>query len=179
MKKASKKLVGGFMVVILVTTIGAVIASSADDETIEDDTQQTTFWGFWGRGTMRFGSGNLFYELTDEQEEEIMQIKETMIDEGATCEEIRVAIMQKLDEYGILDKRLDNAIEQTQQRLKILERQKELRVEGKTWEEINEMIQEEFDLEFPDSDGMTSRHGFRRGFCGGPRGFMFDEESDQ
>ncbi|MFX1555255.1 MAG: hypothetical protein ACFFBV_15130 [Promethearchaeota archaeon] len=175
MKKASKKLAGGFMVVMLIATIGTVIASSADDETTEDDTKHTTFWGFWGRGTMRFGSENLFYELTDEQEEEIMQIKETMIDEGATCEEIREAIMQKLDEYGILDKRLDNAIEQTQQRLKILERQKELRAEGKTWEEINEIIQEEFELEFPDGEAMMSQHGFRRGFCGGPRSFMSEE----
>ena len=49
------------------------------------------------------------------------------------------------------------------------------------WEEIRDIIQEEFELESPavEGQGMMFRHGFRRGPCGGPCGvLMYGEESD-
>ena len=172
MKNTSKKLVGGFMVALLIATIGAVIVSADSDDTTDDESKYNFVWGFGGRGHMGVSKGNLFYELTDEQEEELIQLKQTMIDEGATCEEIREAIMEKLDEWGILDKRLDEAIEQTELRLEILNRQKELREQGYSWEEISSIIQEEFNMEDTFGDGNMFGHGFRHGGCRGPRGFM-------
>ena len=71
----------------------------------------------------------------------------TLREQNATRNEIQTAIQEKLDEFGVLDTQLDNEIEQTQQRLTILNRQKELRDEGYSWDEINTIIQEEFDLE--------------------------------
>jgi hypothetical protein len=171
MKKASKKLLGGFIVVILVATIGAIFASAQSDDETETDTPEKFNGCFRDPGFMHIGSRNLFYELTDEQEEEIVQLKESMIADGATFEEIREALMQKLDEWEIFDNRLDNAIEQTEKRLEILNRQKELRDQGYSWEEISEIIQEEYDLEsFTDSyPGMDFGSDFQRGRCRGFR----------
>jgi len=147
MKKASKKLFGGFIVILLVATIGAIFASAESDDETEIDTPEPFNGGFRDPGFMHIGERYLFYELTDEQEEEIIQLKETMIADGATFEEIQEAITEKLDEWGILDNRLDDAIEQAEKRLEILNRQKELREQGYSWEEINDIIQEEYDLE--------------------------------
>ncbi|MFX1297446.1 MAG: hypothetical protein ACFFD2_21665 [Promethearchaeota archaeon] len=169
MKNTSKKLVGGFMVALLIATIGAVIVSAEIEDTTEDESSNNFFWGFGGRGHMDISKGNLFYELTDEQEEELLQLKQTMIDEGATCKEINEAVLDKLDEWGILDKRLDEAIEQTELRLEILNRQKELREQGYSWEEISSKIQEEYDLEETFREGKMFVHGFGRGGCRGPR----------
>jgi len=171
MKKASKKLIGGLLVVVLIATIGAIFASAQSDESTENNIQQRFCLDFWGRGATCFGSGNLFYELTDEQEEEIMQLKETLIGNGATREEIKEAIMQKLDEWGVLDNRLDDAIEQTELRLEILNRQKELREQGYSWEEINDIIQEEYDLKSFTGYGpsMDFGPGFHKGGCRGFR----------
>jgi len=170
LKKTNKKIIGAFMVAIIVVTIGAVLVSADTDETGEEKIQINP-WGFWGRQSMCFNPGGLFYELTDEQEEVIMQLKETMIDEGATCEEVRVAIMEKLDEWGILDNRLDNAIEQTELRLNVLNRQKELREQGYSWEEIQQIIQDEFELEEPFGFGMMGSGGFHHGRFGCRGGF--------
>ena len=171
MKKSSKKLLGGFIVVILIATIGTIFASAQSDDETDEDTPGKFYGGFRDPGIMHIGSRNLFYELTDEQEEEIVQLKESMIADGATCEEIREALMQKLDEWGILDNRLDDAIEQTEKRLEILNRQKELREQGYSWEEINDLIQEEYDLEsFTDNyPGMDFGSGFQKGKCRGFR----------
>ncbi len=172
MKNTSKKLVGGFMVALLIATIGAIIVSAETEDITEDESSNKFFWGFGGIRHREISKDNLFYELTDEQEEELLQLKQTMIDENATCEEIQEAIMQKLDEWGILDKRLDEAIEQTELRLEILNRQKELREQGYSWEEISSLIQEEFDLEETFGEGEMFGHGFGHGGCRGPRGFM-------
>ena len=170
MKKASKKLIGGFIVVILIATLGAIFASAQSDEE-ENNSNQKFYHGFQNIGPMHISSKNLFYELTDEQEDEIIELKETMIADGATCAEIREAIMQKLDEWGILDDRLDNAIVQAEKRLEILNRQKELREQGYSWEKINEIIKEEYDLEsFTDScPGTDFESGFHKGRCRGFR----------
>lgn len=105
----------------------------------------------------------------------------TFRDQNATPEEIQTAIQEKLDEYGVLDTQLDNEIAQTEQRLIILNRQKELRNEGYNWDEINTIIQDEFDLENMTymSYDMTYGQGFGRGLCGGPHEFIPGEELDQ
>lgn len=177
MEKTSKKLIGALLVVLITAAIGTVIAIAETGNTTEDESSNKFFWNFGSKGHMEISKGNLFYELTDEQEEEeeLLQLKQTMIDEGATCEEIQEAVMEKLDEWGILDKRLDEAIEKTELRLEILNRQKELREQGYSWEEISSLIQEEFDLEETFGEGKMFGHGFGRGGCRGPRGFM-DEE---
>jgi hypothetical protein len=169
MKNPSKTLVGIFMVALLIAAIGAVIVSAETDETTDEDSSSKHFWGFGGIRNMEISRGNIFYELTDEQEEEIIQLKQTMISEGATCEELQEAIIEKLDEWGILDKRLDEAINQTELRLEILNRQKELRDQGYSWEEISSMIQEEFDLEESFGEGRMLDHGFGHRGCRGPR----------
>ena len=70
---------------------------------------------------------------------------------------------------------LEKQIERTEQRLEILIRQKELREEGYEWEDIQQIIQDEFELEFP-AEGHGMR--FRRGRCGGFRGFNSGWGSD-
>jgi len=52
-------------------------------------------------------------------------------------------IQQKLDEFGVFDKQLDVQINRTEQTLKILNREKELRTEGYNWSAIKQTIQNE------------------------------------
>lgn len=157
------------MVALLIATIGAIIVSAETEDITEDETSNKFFWGFGGIRHREISKGNLFYELTDEQEEELLQLKQTMIDENATCEEIQEAVMEKLDEWEIFDKRLDEAIEQTELRLEILNRQRELREQGFSWEEINDIIQEEYDLgSFTGcGPGMNFGSGLHKGRCRG------------
>jgi hypothetical protein len=177
MKKTSKKILGAFMILMLVGTIGAVIASADDsEENGETKLQKSIF----NKGPM-FGKKPFFDDLEEEQIEEIKAIIEDLKENGATKEEIKTAIHEKLDEYGVLDERLEKNIEKTEQKLEILNRKKELREQGKSWEEIKEIIEEEFDLEFPEGEGkpMMPRHGFRKGSCwGSPRGWNTEEEQD-
>ena len=159
MKKTSKRIAGGLMVFMLIATIGAVVASAHP--------------GFLA-------------DLTDDQKQDIKDKVSSMREEGATREEIREAIRDDLEEYGIelptREEMIDQRIEHTEQRLDILERTKELVEENPdiTQEEIRDIIQEEFDLELPDGEGfgMRHRHGFKHGGCGGPRGFMSNEETE-
>jgi hypothetical protein len=94
----------------------------------------------------------LFLELTEEQQLEINSLRENMSAEGSSPQEIRDAIAAKLQEFGIdfptRDDMLDREIEQTTQRLNILERQKELREAGYSWDEIHDLIAEEFGINF-------------------------------
>lgn len=137
---------------LIIGTILAVIGVTV----VSAQTEDGMFWG--RRGFMA--------ELTEEQKEDL-----------------QTTVQEKLEEYGIemptRDEILDRQIEQTEQRLKILNRQKELREEGYEWEEIKDVIQEEFDLEFPagEGQGMMFGHGFRRGPCRGPSILTPDEES--
>ena len=164
MKKTSKKIVGGLMVVMFIATIGAVIASAVDVETNEDDARQTTFWG---RQPM-CGEPPFIAELTVEQREELDYLLTSLKEEGATPPEIHDAVQQKLAEFGIevstLDEKLDIQIERTEQRLEILNRKDELREQGYTWEEIKDIIQEEYDLDLPEGIGygMNFQRGFRQ-----------------
>ena len=158
MKKISNKLIGGLMVLMLVAIIGVVIVSAGDDETNEDTIDIEPYFGC---GRM-FGTPPFFSELTEEQQEELNDIRENLREDGATPSEIREAIQIKLDEYGILDAQLDNAIERAEQQLEILNRKKDLREQGYSWEEIDQIIQDEFDLNFIDASGhdmMFHHHG--------------------
>ena len=127
---------------LIIATILAVVGVTV----VSAQTDDGMFWG--KRGFMT--------ELTDEQREDL---QETM--------------QQKFEEYGIKmptrDEILDKQIERTEQRLEILNRMKELREEEYEWEEIQEIIQAEFELEFPE-EGNYMRFG--RGRCGGFRSFM-------
>ena len=173
MKTTRKKIIGGLIIVSLLATIGTILVSAQDEDVTDDENQQSSTPGFWCRDSMRIGSRNLFYELTDEQEEQIVQLKETMLEQGANLTAIREAIQQKLDEWGIFDQRLDDAIEQTEQRLQILNREKELRDEGYDWEEIQDIIEEEFGVTCPIGINYEMHPGFgpgphqrpRKGFC--------------
>ena len=157
MKKPVTKIVGVLMVATILATIGAVLVGAETD-----DASETEDWHMplFCREKM-FGHRGIRPELSDDQQAEIDALITNLTEEGASCEEIRVAIDEKLDEMGILDEQLDNAIEQTEQRLEILNRENELRDQGYSWEEINEIIQEEFDLEYP--------AGICQGFGQGPQ----------
>ena len=181
MKTISKKFVGGLVVVMIIATIGVIITSAQTDDTSNDDANQKPFEGRRQmHGFKPFQSNEtriepFFYNLTEEQRTELDEIIQSLRDSGANFSEIREAIQQKLDEYGVLDAQLDNAIEETQKRLEILNREKELRDQGYNWSEINQIIQDEFGLEatIEKDQGMIFRHddrghGTGKGFGGCP-----------
>ena len=188
MKTTSKKIFGGLIAGIIITAIGVVFASAQNDGTTEDFNPQENFWdrchinepGFFNKNLTK--NGLFFYDLTEEQQTELDELITALKDQGANNSEIKAAIQEKLDEFGVLDQRLDNEINQTEQRLQILNRQKELRDQGYSWDEIRTIIQDEFGIDYnvPYGDhGMKGPHGFGRGPCGGPDGFMSGEEPNQ
>jgi hypothetical protein len=160
MKKTSKKIIGGLMAAVLLATVGAIIVSA---------------------------SPGFLSELTDEQKAELKDLRDTLRNEGATCNKTREAIQEKLESYGIKfptrEEMLDEQINKTQQRLDILLRIKELIKENPdiTQEEINEIIQEEFNLEYPNGmcEGRAFGHGFGRGFHRGSCCPFPNEESEK
>ena len=178
MNMTRKKLFGSFLIATLIATVGAVIVSAQTDTINEAEGLSKPLW--WERPMRE--EIPFFSDLTEEQRNEINQLKEEMKSEGSTPEEIRTAIQEKLESYGIefpnldesLDERLDNEIEKTEERLEILYRTKELRNEEKTWEEINETIQGEYGLESP--MGNCHGHMFGKGFREGPRPFESNGE---
>jgi len=195
MKKTNKQLVGGLMVVMLIATIGAVFASAQTNGTSENKImQQMNF-----RDKPQMNRSEPFgYNLTTEQQTELKTLMETLRNQNATPQEVRAAIQQKLDEFGVLDKRLDNEITNTEQRLTILQREKELRIQAYNWTAISTIIQSEFNLQnmtggqniifgqgFGREPGRgpfncppienqqnTTGNGFGRGSYSGTRGFM-------
>ena len=151
MKTTQKKLVGGLLVGLLIATVGAAFATAQIDDATDDTTDDATDntppqMPFGGKHGM-MGLGPYASELTDEQQTELEELMTSLRDQNATPDEIRTAIQDKLDELGVLDTQLDNEIAQTEQRLTILNRQKELRNEGYSWDEVNNIIEDEFDLE--------------------------------
>jgi hypothetical protein len=194
-RTTTKKLFGGIMIVSLVTTIGAILGTAETDDRMID--KENPFDRFeLGRSAggyqpfypvmsndsmdvdMSFGhfrgdeamnrSLPFFSELTEEQQNEIESLREDMINNGATPEEIREAVTLQLKEYGIeiqsRDDMLDDEIERTAQRLEILERQKILREEGYSWEDIKNIIAEEFENELQEGhqSGLPPDDGFHR-----------------
>jgi DNA-binding transcriptional MerR regulator len=186
MKTTHKKLVGGLLVGLLIATIGAVIATGQTDDTTDNTTSDTTNDTppqppCRDRQNMA-GLGPFSSELTTEQQTELEQLMTDLRDQNATQNETRIAIQEKLDEFGVLDTRLDNEIAQTEQRLTILNRQKELRNEGYSWNEISGIIEDEFGLENATGIGWDMRGGhggFGHGPHGGPQDGISPEESDQ
>jgi hypothetical protein len=176
MKTTSKKIIGGFMVVMLIASIGIVFASANIDDTSDNDTIQKTFCDKRQPSRLVPFDSN----LTVDQKTELNDLINTLKEQGSNSSEVRVAIQQKLNEWGILDQQLNNEITQTEQRLQILNREKKLRDQGYSWDEIRNMIQDEFNLQnyTCDDHGVMNRNGFDRKSCRGPCDFMFGEESD-
>lgn len=162
MKPTHKKVIGGLLVGLLIATIGAAFATAQDNNTTNDTTPDIIpQMPFEGRDRM-IGVGPLGSELTDEQQTELEMLMTSLREQNATPFEVRTALQEKLDEFGVFDTRLDTEIAQTQQRLNILTRQKELRDEGYSWDEINSIIEDEFGLENVTDFGWNMRggHGF-------------------
>jgi hypothetical protein len=185
MKNTHKKLVGGLLIGLLIATVGAAFATGQTDDTTDDVTSDTTNntppqMPFGDRNGM-IGLGPYASELTDAQQTELEELMTTLREQNATPDEIRTALQEKLDEFGVLDTQLDNEIEQTEQRLTVLNREKELRNEGYSWDEIRNIIEDEFDLENATGVGwdVMGGHGFGHGPHGDPRDFVATEESDQ
>lgn len=148
-KKTTKKLVGGMLIIAMIASISAVLVTADTDDI---DKAEKPFGRFEFGCLMNERNHPLpFDDLTDEQQEEINALRQDLLDQDLTPEEIQEAINDKLREFGIdiptRDEILEEQIERTSQRLDMLERQSELREQGYDWEEIHEIIQEEYDIE--------------------------------
>ena len=181
-----KKLVGGLLVGLLIATVGAAFATGQTDDTTDDATSDTTIDTLpqmsCGDRPGMIGLGPYASELTDEQQTELEELMTSLGEQNASPDEMRTAIQQKLDEFGVIDTQLDNKIAQPEQRLTILNRQKELRDEGYSWDEIQNIIEDEFGSENTTGVGrdMMGGHGFGHGPRGNPGEFMeLEEESEQ
>ncbi len=188
MKKLNKKIVLGTATIILVATIGVVFAGAQYDETTQEDFPEIDFSDRPQMKEHRLLDSNItehgffFYDLTEEQQTEIDELRTSLQNQGANFSEIQDAINEKLDEFGVFDQRLDNEINQTEQRLQILNREKELREQGYSWDEIRTIIQDEFGQEFfviGDDHAMMDPHGSGKRPCGGLHDIMPGEESNQ
>ncbi|MBN1281258.1 MAG: hypothetical protein JXA00_06380 [Candidatus Thermoplasmatota archaeon] len=184
MKPLRKKIIGGLLVCMMLAGIGAVFAAAQTTDTTDDDTileRPQPLWGRFENDRFRPFAG----DLTEEQQLELEQLISNLIEQNATPDELHALMQEKLDEFGVLDSRLDQDIAQTEQRLTILTRQKELRNEGYSWDDITTIIQEEFDLANTTGFGQDHMGGpqFGRGPhggpCGGPHEFMSSEETNQ
>jgi hypothetical protein len=191
---ARKKLIAGLMAAMVIGTIGAVFATAQTDGTTPDTISQAPNWDRHIQNGTRCFDNNITrntpmprcfgYNLTTDQLTELQQLMTTLRDQNATRQEIQLAIQQKLEEFGVFDTQLDNQITQTEQRLSILNREKELRSQGYNWTEVRNMIQEEFGLQNTTNGdlGWTQGQGFKRGFGRGPHGgqdFISDKIIDQ
>jgi hypothetical protein len=189
-----KKLIAGLIAAMIIGTIGAVLATAQTDGTTPDSATQKMSWNTLDQNRTRFFDDNMThgmvmfgcfnYNLTIEQQTELQQLMTTLRDQNATPQEIRATIQQKLEEFGMFDTHLDNEIAQTEQRLTILKREKELRNQGYNWTEVRNMIQDEFDLKnSTNADlGTMQGQGFGRGPCrglNGGRDFITNETVDQ
>jgi Spy/CpxP family protein refolding chaperone len=186
-----KKLTAVLMAAMIIGTIGAVFATAQTDGTTPDITTQKTFRNTQDQNRTRFFDGNMTqgigmfgcfdYNLTTDQQTELQQLMTTLRDQNATPQEMQSAIQQKLEEFGVFDTQLDNQIAQTEQRLTILNREKELRNQGYNWTEVRNMIQNEFDLQNSTNGdlGMMQGKVFGHGPHGGPQDGIAPEESDQ
>lgn len=109
------------------------------------------------------GHPSYFANLTEEQQEEIDSLRETMIKDNATADEIMDAVNEKLRELGIdiptRDEMLETEIERTTLHLEILNRQKELRELGYSWDEIHDLITDEYGIDIPLESHNHEFHG--------------------
>ena len=192
---ARKKLVAGLMAARIIGTIGAVFVTAQTDGTTPDISTHKMLWNTQGQNRTKCFNNTFTqekimprgfnYNLTTEQQIELQQLMTTLRDQNATPQEIRAAVQQKLEEFGVFDTQLDNQIAQTQQRLTILNREKELRNQGYNWTEVRKMIQDEFNLQNSTKGdlGMMQGQGFGQRPCRGPHGgrrdFSPDDRIDQ
>lgn len=176
-----KKLIGGLMAAMIIATIGAAIATAQTGDTTTTTTPQVKVPGT--EGMNRFGPCG--YNLTTEQQTELQQLITTLKDQNATGKEIRAAVEQKLEKFGVFDAQLDEQITQTQQRFTILNREKELRNQGYNWTEVRQMIQDEFGLQNSTAGGYGALfdHGPDHGSCKEPfsrsQDFSSNEKREQ
>ena len=197
MKTTRKKLIGGLLIGLLVATVGAAFANGQTDDITDESTNneppQMSFGGRHGMiglgntttsepSQMPFGYmiGPYASELTEEQQIELEELLTSLREQNASFDEIRAEIQGKLDEFGVFDIQLDNEIAQTEQMLTLLNRQKELRNEGYSWDEINSIIEEEFGenatgFSWNMMDGSRCGHGPH----GGPRDLIAGEDLEQ
>ena len=154
-------IVGGLLVVLLVGTVSAVFTTTQDSTsaTRPQDTKQPSM----RNGSIPFpvncsrmpgqqgfchahlgGFIPLCVTLTQEQRDELNTTIATLRQQNATPQDIRIAIQEKLDEFGVYDAQLNATIAATEQRLTILNREKELRSQGYNWTTIDTMIAQEF-----------------------------------
>ncbi len=155
MKKATTlKILSSLIVTLLIGTIGAALVSA--DDTTKLETEQKDFENC-PKG-MR--PPPFFDELTDDQKEELKNLVETLKEEDATREEIHTAVQEKLEEWDISieppkltdeerDEILAKKIQNTEQRLEIMNRVQELRDQGYDYEAIKDIIGEEYDIDPP------------------------------
>src|SRR4030042_1900111 len=98
MKKTSKKFVGGFLIVLAIATIGVVFATAQDDGTTEEFTSQDNFCGRRHMdGPKSFNNnstdhGLFFYDLTEDQQTEVDELRTSLQDQGANYSKIQEAI---------------------------------------------------------------------------------------
>ncbi len=164
--KARKKLIAGLIAAMITATIGAVYATEQTDGATPDTTLQEPGWNTHKMNEMMWCGHN----LTTEQQTELDELFTTLKEQNATPQEMQTAILEKLDEFGVLDTQLETQIAQAEQRLVILNREKELRDQGYNWTAIQTIIKEEFNV--TESQVMVPGFGFgcehgRRG----PSGF--------
>jgi hypothetical protein len=177
MKTTRKKLAAGLLIGTLIASIGATFAAGA----IDDASSNTTVLPPTNTRQGMYGIGPFASNFTDEQQTEIWNLITSLREENATPEMMKAAIQNKLDEFGVLDTWLSSEITQTEQKLTILNRQKELRDEGYSWADIRNITQDEFDLNNMTGldQGLMNDFGFHPGPRGGSDGFIPPEESDQ
>ena len=182
--KISKKIIGGLIVASILATVGAVIVSA---DIIENEENSNWPFAFACKRQMNYRH-QILSELTEEQREEIKELKETMDEEGKTPEEIREAVKLQLESYGIeiptREEILDDAIANTEQRLEILNYIKDLITENPdlTREEIRDLVEDQFDLDLPefDENGMNFRYEFHgKRFGGFQSGCSFKDQGTE
>ena len=195
-QKMNKKLIGGLTVVALIAAVGVVFASAETDGAMKNSIFSMNFWqrqstneiqkhnetsrNFCGREPMR-GYGPFFANLTDAQQAELKTLIETLRSQNATPKDIQAAVQQKLDEFGVFDRQLNNEINRTEQKLQILNREKELRAEGYSWENITSIIQQEYNVTINGCNGydMGPFSDHARGPHGDMHGPMTWRDSDK
>jgi hypothetical protein len=183
----NKKLIGGLTAVVLIATVGVVFASAQTDGVTKNSIFSLNFWQRQGKnetqthnetprnicGRMPMsGYGPFFANLTDAQQAELKTLVETLRSQNATPKEIQAAVQQKLDEYGVFDRQLNDAINRTELRLQILNREQDLRAQGYSWQNITSIIQQEYNITIngyndfawgPFSDQPRGSHGDMHG----------------
>jgi len=173
MNTTRKKILGIALIVMILAVIGSILVTAETEDMTTDEEP----FGCFGFGRMMERPSQFLSTLTEEQQNEIDSIQSTMKQANASFEEIQEAINEKLREYGYeiptRDELLQNDIERTTKRLEILERQKELRDRGTNWDDIKDIIIEEYGEDCIDGHGPgTMNHGFHKDRCRG--GFSED-----